>query len=72
MVMEAFYPDLPMLEEHQQQNTTCIVMMPSRNALKPTTRPVMLIFKISTLQQPKRNVTSFYHQGFYHQGMDLA
>ena len=31
------YADLPMLEEYQQLNTTCIVMTPSRNALTATT-----------------------------------
>ena len=36
-VTKAFCPDLPMLEGHQQQNTTCFVLTPSRNTLTSTT-----------------------------------
>ena len=43
MVRKAFCPDLPMLEEHEQQNITCFASMPHRNTLLSTTLPVTFI-----------------------------
>ena len=56
-VRKAFCPDLSMLEGHQQQNTTCFVLMHFRNALTRTTRPVTFIFKTSTFRQLKTNIS---------------
>ena len=61
-VRKAFCPDLPMLEEHQQQNTTCFVLMPSRNAFTSTTLPVTFIFRTSTFRQQKTNILSLLRQ----------
>ena len=62
-VEKAFYLDLVTKEEQQLQNTTCFVLIPSRNGPMSTMLPAMFIFLTSTLQQPKLNIPGLYCQG---------